>query len=407
MKRQEPKSVINFTQKWVENVPAPPAGKQADYYDTKTLGKGRRFGLRVSYRGTKCWGIFYQHQGRTRRLSVGHWPPLSLADARREADKQLTAILLQQDPAAERHGPTVDQLARLYIEKHAKRHKRSWKRDQEIIDRDVLPHWGRRKVRDIKRRHVCELTDRVVDRKAPIAANRLFSLLSKLFSFAVERDLLEHNPCNGAKKPTKETARDRALVKNEIKTFWHGLALTNISEPLQLCLKLLLVTGQRKGELSQATKAEVNLDGAEWLIPKERAKNSKQHFVPLSPLAVSLFTAAFELSGESTFVFPSPTANDRPILPSTVNNTVKRNLEKIGLEPWTPHDLRRSCSTGMAELAIPREVRDKVFNHAEQGIDPIYTRYDFADEKRAALNKWGRQVEAIVSGETAAVIALR
>ena len=86
--------------------------------------------------------------------------------------------------------------------------------------------------------------------------------------------------------------------------------------------------------------------------------------------------------------------------------TVRRNRTTFGLSHWTPHDLRRSVSTGMAEIGISGEIRDRIFNHAVQGVRGIYDRYSYATEKRAALNKWGRQVEAIVSGESASVIAI-
>ncbi|MEE8055299.1 MAG: integrase arm-type DNA-binding domain-containing protein [Gammaproteobacteria bacterium] len=246
----------HFTQRWVEGVKPPPTGKQIDYYDKRSFGKGRRFGLRISYRGTKTWCVWYQFEGRTRRLNIGHWPPLGLAEARRKADRELSAILLNSDPAGERqaarHAETVGELATLYIARYAKRHKRSWKRDQEILDRDVLPFWGRRKLTDIRRRDVCVMTDRIVDRGAPIGANRAFAVVSKMFNWAVERDLLEHNPCVGAKKPSAETPRERALTRAEIATFWTRLKQTNISESIQVCLKLLLVSGHRKGDLSQA-----------------------------------------------------------------------------------------------------------------------------------------------------------
>ena len=400
----------HFTQRWVEGVKPPPTGKQIDYYDTLSLGKGRRFGLRVSYRGTKTWAVFYQYEGRTRRLSVGHWPPLGLAEARKKADKELSAILLDHDPAADRqadkHAETVGELAALYIDRYAKQHKRSWQRDQEMLARDVLPFWGRRKLKDIRRRDVCVMTDRIVDRGAPVGANRVFAVVSKMFNWAVERDLLEHNPCNGAKKPTTETARERTLSKAEIKTFWHGLAATNITAPMQLLLKLLLTLGQRKGELAQATKAEVDLDGAAWVIPSERAKNGRPHFVPLSPLAVALFRQAFELSGESEFIFPSPQGS-KAVSSATVNMTVRRNWTTFGLTHWTPHDLRRTAATRMCEVGISGDIVDRILNHKIPGVRGVYDRYSYSSEKRAALQKWGRQLEAIVNGEVASVIAFR
>ena len=185
----------NLTHSFVEAL-KPPATGQTDYWDAKTAG----FGLRVSMRGTKSWLVRYRQHGHKRRLLLGRFPQMSLADARQGARRSLGEVATGNDPAearAEAKGePTFADLAELYVERHAKVKKapRSIREDQYMLDADLLPIWSGRKLSDIKRKDTIALLDDIVARGAPIHANRVRALVSTMFNFAVGRDLAEHNP---------------------------------------------------------------------------------------------------------------------------------------------------------------------------------------------------------------------
>ncbi|MEE9160063.1 MAG: tyrosine-type recombinase/integrase, partial [Gammaproteobacteria bacterium] len=345
-----------FTVRWIESV-TPPDNGQADYFDTNRIGRGRSFGLRVSAAGSKSWFVMYRNGGKLKRLTFGTYPELGLADAREAADRQVKAIIEGRDPAQEKqdekHAMTVRALAGEYLERHAKRHKQSWQQDQRILRRDILPNWGDRKAKDIKRRDVIAVLETIVARGAGIQANRTLEVVRKMYNWAIETDLLEYNPCYQVKKPIKAQARDRVLSEEEIRAFWHGLDKSSIRPPIQLALKLILVTAQRKGEIIGAKKSEFDLDTNWWTIPADRTKNRLSHRVPLSSQAIEILKQTQAFSGSSPFLFPARRPNEatRDFL---VNRAVHRNLEIFGIDHFTPHDLRRTAASHMTSIRIPR-----------------------------------------------------
>ena len=140
-----------------------------------------------------------------------------------------------------------------YLDKWAKPHKRTWQEDKRILEKDVIPAWGRRKAKNITRRDVIRLIDGIVDRGSPIVANRTLEIIRKMFNFAVEQDIIETSPCVGVRAPGKETQRDRILTESEIRNFWNVLDRENKDdEPegsklrmalgTRLALKLQLLT---------------------------------------------------------------------------------------------------------------------------------------------------------------------
>jgi len=294
-------------------------------------------------------------------------------------------------------------MAAEYIAKWAKPRKRSWKEDQRILDHDIIPAWGKRKAKDITRRDAILLLDKIVDRGAPIAANRTHALLHKMFRFAVGRDIIPFNPCSDMPKPSIEHQKDRVLSDDEIKTHWHGIMTsTEMSDLTRYALLLQLTTAQRQGEIASMRWDEIN--GDTWTIPAERAKNGLAHRVPLSPQAIALLDAAKEVSGESEYVFPSPKAGH--IAPSAVGKALRRHLKELKepitrecTEWFTPHDLRRTAATKMTEAGINRLAVSKVLNHAESGVTAVYDRHSYDKEKRQALETWGRRLEAIIKGK--------
>jgi integrase len=163
---------------------------------------------------------------------------------------------------------------------------------------------------------------------------------------------------------------------------------------LAIALKLLLVTGQRRGELSKARWEHVNLDGALWIIPAANSKNGKEHKVPLSTLAVEHFQRLKTFSGTSDWVLPG-VADDAPITERAITKAAERAQELIGIPHWVPHDLRRTAATQIAELGYPPHVVEKVLNHTLQGVQAVYNQHDYLAEKRDALEAWANRLRAI------------
>ncbi len=398
-------------------------------------------GVRVSPKGRKSWIFMYRFDGKARRMTLGTYPALSLANARVKHAQAKETLEQGDDPGtlhvekrrAERTAETVNDLAVEYLEKWARPRKRSAAEDERILNKDVLPAWGKRKARDIRRRDVILLLDGIVERGAPIAANRTLGIIRRMFNFAVARDLLDATPVAMVKAPAKENQRDRVLSAGEIRTLWNGLDNAAMTLPIKLVLKLQLVTAQRKGEIIGAALSEFDLEEKAWIIPAERAKNGVAHKVPLSPMALGLIEEARALVNEDTsrrraqlspdtplpepkWLFPSP-RGDAHIAPRAVNHAFWRacmppekrpkaarfsKTPAIGLTNVVPHDLRRTAASGMTALGINRLVVSKILNHVENSVTAIYDRHGYDAEKRHALEAWAAHLEGILSGKAKA-----
>ena len=200
------------------------------------------FGIRVGESGKKSWFFVYRFNGKARRVTLGRYPRLSLADAGVAYAEARRALEHGNDPGASavekrqrmRAMPTVRELGEEYIEKHCRPNKRSWFEDERVFQHDVLPMWGDRKASSITRADVNLLLDQIALR-APIQANRTFAFVRAMFRFAESRDYVPVSPCHGVKARTKERTRDRVLEQAEIRGLWHGLDNPGISPPQVRC----------------------------------------------------------------------------------------------------------------------------------------------------------------------------
>ncbi|MEE8225396.1 MAG: integrase arm-type DNA-binding domain-containing protein, partial [Kiloniellales bacterium] len=199
----------------------PPAEGQIDYFDKSLPG----FGMRLSYGGTKTWILLYRYNGVKRRMKIGRYPALPLASAREKAQAALREAELGNDPGAAKtayqKAETVNDLAREYLEKHARVKKRSWQHDERTLRNDVQPFIGKLKARDVKRRDIIRLLDRVKDR-SPIMANRTLEIVRKMFNWGLSQDIVDANPCMGIAQPSEEHRRERVLTTDEIRLFWNS-----------------------------------------------------------------------------------------------------------------------------------------------------------------------------------------
>jgi hypothetical protein len=237
--------------------------------------------LTVQPTGKKGWQVRYRHGGVHRRMTLGGYPVLSLADARHRAREALAAATEGRDPAGEvkeakapkppKPDDDRDQFQNvvdLFLKRHAS-HNRRGGDVAAMFKREVLVAWGERKIYDISKRDVIAVLDAIVNRGSPITANRLRAHLNTLFNWAKGRDILQANPLDGIKPPAPEKPRDRVLNDDEIKLFWQ--ACDRMGQPFGPLFKLMLLTGQRRGEVGGLTEREIR--GEEWTLPAARSKN--------------------------------------------------------------------------------------------------------------------------------------
>lgn len=416
-----------FTETWLKSLTKKTLTERIDYTEAGRKG----FMLRHWPGGERTFVVRYQRDGKTRVLTLGNYPAMSLEDAHdghAEARRQLAR---GQDPIEERErkrrereaqdqrrktvgAVTIRNVIAEWAWHYARRHRKRPREAVRLLRVNFATPLASKPAQEITKRDLVLVIDRVIARGSPVMANRLRDLIVPVFAFAAARDLIPMSPAAGLqKKPGgDEDSRERALTSDEVKVFWAALARpdTKISPAVRLGLKLILVTAQRPGEVVRARFDQIDTQERVWRIPGDIAKNEREHFVPLTDLALELIEALRGLADGRPHLLPSRHSKqlrEKPMseraLPRALNNnrTGKDDHQKLfGLELFTPHDLRRTASTHMTSLGIPRLHVKKLLNHSdEDDTTGIYDRYHYWAEKQHALEVWADELRAVVAGK--------
>ena len=437
---------IKLTDATVKALKAP-KGARLDFFDATLPG----FAVRVSGptpttpEGRRTWALFYRHGGKQRRLSFAPpYPALGLADARRQAGDALARLAEGKDPAADRAATkaeaarapdTVAGVVDLFIRRGLEAKKRAPRYVTETrrnFDLHVLPRWGERDIKTITRREVIDLLDAIADGGAkvkgkdgkrrtlkggPIAANRTLAAIKACFNFAVRRGIIEASPVALVERPGAETKRERALTDDEIRALWPHMGA--LGYPFGPFLRVLLLTGQRRGEVAGMRWQDMDLTAATWTLAAEATKAGRAHIVPL-PAPVVAILAGLPRLGAYVFAGTGRRSAKRDgaanagagaACPISGFAKCKARIDRLAggdaIEPWTLHDLRRTCATGLARLGIDRLLISKLLNHADRSVTAIYDRHAYLAEKRAALAAWGEHVAGLTEPPAGNVVPLR
>jgi integrase len=398
----------------------PPAQGRVEYFDAAFPG----LALRVTANGGKSWCTFYRFNGRLRRFTIGAYPAIKPAQARREAAAALSRAREGIDPAVEKRArryarsPQADTFGVLvqdYLERYARKNTApgTFKETKRVLESEDLAAWRNRPISEISRRDVIDVIDRIAKR-AEVQANRTLARLRALLNWAVEKDRLASSPIIGMKPPTKERARDRTLTDDEIRWFWR--ASEAIGWPFGPLAKLLLLTAQRRDEVSGMEWSEIDLDQKTWILPRHKVKNDRKHEVHLSDAAVEVLRSVPRVGNGRVFMKGRPVSGfsyGKNRLDAAMLQAKRSELNDSAAQAiphWILHDLRRTAATGMARLNIPPHVVDKVLNHVSgtiRGVAAVYNRFEYLEERRAALEAWGMYVGDLVTPKVANVVALR
>ena len=376
--------------------------------------------IRVMPTGKRSWMFRYMISGIPRRMTLGKYPSVTLAEAREKHAHAIQDIQKGIDPGAVakeeksrlKAAPTVKEALDEFYERELNK-KKSGKESKRILEKDVASAWKNRKVSEIKRRHIVLLLDEI-EARAPIMRNRVHGALTRFFNFTAERGIIDDSPCTRIRK-VSEKGRSRVLTDAEIKTLWNALAIENKAVDMyaitKLSLKVILLTGQRPGEVCGMAWDEI--DGDVWNIPAERMKGNEPHRVPLTDMTKEVIEQARTYSGNSKYVFTSPRSplygfkkpqkakpkdDDSPMSAHALSRAIIRHWGDMGLESerFTPHDLRRTLRTRLAELGVSDVIAERVLGHKLQGVLGIYNRHSYDVEKRQALALWETRLREIL-----------
>jgi integrase len=356
---------------------------------------------------------FASFEGRRRPFSPYLIGPLAIGlPAARELWREaLVKMARGEDPSAAKKaaraaamaGPshtTVEDALKLYEARHLKPNLRSGEAQARVLRKETAG-WASRDIKSISPEDNQHLIDAVVDRGAPGQAGHLYAYLSKFYGFCVNRRLIRENPLTGIDKPTAGKARDRVLDDGESALLWR--AADRLGFPFGPITKLLVLSGQRLGEVSGMRWSEIDRDKSVWRLPAARVKNKRPHEVPLTAQMLAILDAM-------------PRIADRDLIFSTTGDTppsgfsrAKRNLDSAiaamndgkPIPAWTIHDIRRSTASGMARCGVDLVVIERCLNHVSgsyAGVVGVYQRHKYEREVRLALDRWGAHVESVVTG---------
>lgn len=369
----------------IMSIPLPVKGRRI-----KTEENGNGLYIIISPKGMRKWQLSFRWQGELKWMDLGKYPFVSIDEARRKVRENLHLLDKGINPLT-KHDPinpnlTVEKLSDEYLSKWAKPRKKTWREDERLLNVEVLKHWKDRAATEITRREVVLLLERIYDRGAPIASNNVLRLIRKMYNFGIERGLLEKSPVIGIRQLAENRTRDRVLTDDEIRDFWFGLDISDMDDMMKRGLKLILVTGQRPGEVASMHRSEI--DGCWWTLPGKKVKNGKTHRVYLSDLALRLIGEV-----RTEYVIESPKKGQPINTTSLAHSLRRRGMVNMNIEDFRPHDLRRTAATGIARLGFSNEVIGRVLNHTVQGVTAIYNRYRYDDQVEEALTSWADLLE--------------
>ena len=374
------------------------------------------------------------HRGTEQVLvTIGNYPEVTLEHAHDEHAGIRRQLAQKIDPAEEREretrerkmaserrrigdAVTVRNVVAEWAWHWARAERKRPREAVRLLRAYVATPWKGRPVRDLAKRDAVLLLDKIKAR-APVMANRVYNLALQAFTFGIRRDLIQNNPFVGVGRPGGDEApRDRKLNAEEVRIFWRAIEKDNteMSRPVRLALKLILVTAQRAGEVAGAEWSEIDTAAALWTIPANKSKNGRMHRVPLSSLALEIIGELRELAGDRPHLLPSVHSKlrpDEPLSQRALSRALRNNRDDdgklFGLEPFTPHDLRRTAASMMTTLGIQRLHVSKVLNHTDQDVTGrVYDLNEYAAEKARALTVWANELRLIVSGKERKVVPI-
>ncbi|EGR4491741.1 site-specific integrase [Vibrio cholerae] len=384
-------------------------------------GNGLYFCVRKS--GMPYWMLRYTSLNGRREATLGQYPSMTLAEARLESSKMQLQLQQGEDPLAIRAIETIPEIqnvSQLFQDWYAKDLSRRLKHPnipKRVFTKEIAPVIGQLSIQAVRPTHVREVLERIRESNRPTIANDTLMYMKQLFRHAIKLDLTLNNPAAAFTVDDAggvESSRDRMLSKEEIHyafSVFHT-HINSFGRDNYLACCLFLVLGVRKSELCEAMWREMDLTTGVWDLPKERSKTGVPISIPLPRQAIAWFNELQIRACGSPYVFPARRASHRPHMgPDTLNRAIsklfgrepgrkKQPPNKMGkLEHFTVHDLRRTFRSLAASLGIAGNVAERCLNHKLKGVEGIYDRHDYFEERRIAHQTVADVVEPLVNFE--------
>ena len=366
----------------------------------------------------KYWRWKYRHGGKEKRLALGVYPEVSLAQAREARDDARKVLKAGTDPGQLRReakaanvadqANTFEAVARLWWE-HWRDGKSPRHADYAIrrLESDVFPALGAMPISTITAKHLTRMAKTVQDRGAIDLAHRVLQMSGQVLRYAVAHDLIERNPATDVKPSDTLKSRRKEnyarLGEKELPELLRKIEAYQGGPYTRLAMQLMALTFVHTTELIAARWAEFDLEAAEWRIPPERMKMKTPHIVPLSPQAVEVVKVLHTLSGGRVLLFPGERDHDKPMS----NNTILKALERMGYKGrMTGHGFRGVASTILHEQGYAHHAIELQLAHQERNeVSAAYNHALYLKERRVMMCDWANHLDKLRRG--ADVVPLR
>jgi integrase len=364
-------------------------------------------GVRLYPSGKKAFILSYRQNGTKRLYTLGQYGQITLDQARDLAQKRLGEVADGKDPVITRRDSrkknewTVQRAYSEFLNRYAKVYNKRWQETERVFTKDILPAIGARPIEEVTKEDIIRLVDAVLKRKARIMANQTLKICRRFFNWCLERDLIQYAPTDRLTMPAKEVSRDRVLSEEEVSDVWR--AAEAMGYPFGAAIQLLLLTGQRRGEVLSMEWEHIDPRTGVWTIPRENTKTGQQHSLPLPPQAIALIANSRKLG---PYIFttaglkPFENVSHHKAVLDTMVNQSRAEKGRAPITPWRIHDLRRTAASGMAGLGVAPHVIEKVLNHSSgiiSGVAAVYNRHHYTKEIGEALRLWADHVQKVTS----------
>lgn len=364
--------------------------------------------LEVMTSGSMVWRYRYSLNRKQQPLvTIGDYPAVSLQDARIRARRYAEIVAggvspiadAKKDRGASKTLDSVRAFADFWYESEIATKSLSYRTvTRRALDKDIFPAIGNKALAEVNAGDVLAICDKVKGRGASQMALFTRNVVKRMYEYAISRQVATINPGQQlvARYIATPQSRTRVLSPDEVGTLLRAVYTSNMSRAYKLALHLLVVTMVRKSELIESEWSEFDLDEGVWRIPAERMKMDREHWVFLSPQAVSMLRELRTLSHSQRFVFPMRRGHeDRPIAKSTLNQAVRAMESDV--QHFVIHDFRRTASTHLHELGQSSDAIEKALAHSIKGIKGVYNRAEYADERRKIMYLWSDFVDAQIA----------
>lgn len=386
-----------LTDKQIKSLKAEAKAKK--YFD------GHGLYLEVAPSGGKWWRLKYRVNGAEKRISLGTYPAVSLAEARDAAHEYRKLVREGHDPSLERKRSrlTIAKLFKEVATEWFEKENKAWtphyaESTFSRLERFLFSEIGNLPLEKLEPLDILDVCKKTAIRSSPYLGHVVLRLCDRIFQYSVLCGYVKFNPCQSLSKalPSYQHKPMSALTEpKDIQRLLKAIYAYSGHFKTICALKLMPLLMCRTGELRHAKWKEIDFDEKLWRIPGHRMKMRRDHLIPLSRQSIKILRELYEVTGHTEYLLPGRRSDNRVMSENTITAAL-RNMD-FSQEEMCGHGFRSLASTRLNEMGVRGEVIEKQLAHEEKNkVRKVYNRAEYLDERRDMLQKWADYLDELV-----------